>query len=302
VNRRDGKRGICGETDLLRVAWAGLHFGEEPPVTGKRGSGTVFFTGCTLGCSFCQNYQISQTGLGGGVSVSELTEMMLGLERQGAENINLVTGTHFVPHIVMALGDAKRKGLAVPVVWNTSGYENGETLKLLEEHIDVYLTDMKCVDSSLSAGLMRARDYPEVSIDAIDTMVGQKRLKIVDGRIEEGVILRHLFLPWAPENTVKFLRLFRKRWYGKALLSLMFQYIPPSHLEGKEELRERVHKNQEERIIRLLDELGIEEGLIHDVEEDNSWEPDFLRNPPFPASLSRTVWHYRGSQRANRIV
>ena len=153
--------GFCGQSQAIRLAWAGIHFGEEPPVTGKKGSGTVFFTGCTLKCRFCQNHQISHGGLGTEISTDTLAKIFLDLQKQGAENINLVTATPFILSIIDSVRQAQKRGLSVPILWNTSGYESRESLDLLDSFVDIYLPDLKTLDPVLSDRVFAAPDYPE---------------------------------------------------------------------------------------------------------------------------------------------
>ncbi len=294
VDRNAGEVGFCRETDNLRIAWAGLHFGEEPIITGKGGSGTIFFTGCTMRCAFCQNYQISHEGLGRTVSEKELIEIFFGLKEMGAENLNMVTGTHFLPHIISALGSAKERGLNLPVVWNTSGYERTEIINLLSDYISVFLTDVKTLDTEMARLLFRAPDYPERVIPAVDSMVNTVSTVVEDGVMKSGVIIRHLVLPGMIESTFRFLRLFKERWYGRGILSLMFQYTPPVCLSsrgGPVELKTHILRNEYERVMEYLEDIGIEEGYVHDIDEDDEWFPDFTREKPFPSSLCTPLWH-----------
>jgi len=179
VDRSRGQIGFCREKDKVRIAWAGIHYGEEPVITGENGSGTIFFTGCTLRCSFCQNYQLSRSVLGSYVSVVKLSEIMLELQREHAENINLVTGTHFIPHIIDAVSEARKNGLKIPIVWNTSGFEKASSLKLLENTADVFLTDLKTLSNELSKKLFKFENYPEIAVEALKSMVSMKPLKKV---------------------------------------------------------------------------------------------------------------------------
>ncbi len=294
VNRSEGEIGFCRETDKLRMAWAGLHFGEEPVITGKGGSGTVFFTGCTMRCSFCQNYQISHNGLGGVVSEEELVKIFLGLEDMGAENINVVTGTHFIPHIVGAFNRAKEIGLALPLVWNTSGYEKREIVDLLLDYVDIFLTDIKTLDERVARKLFRAPDYPDIVVAAVDLMVDAKSSVVENGSMKRGVIVRHLVLPGMIDSTLDFLNLFRERWYGRAILSLMFQYTPPPSgisLRLPSGLKTYLLREEYERVMEHLEEIGIEEGYIHDMDENDEWLPDFTSEKPFPPRLCKPLWH-----------
>ena len=189
VNRIQGQKGICGQTDKVKVARAGLHMWEEPCISGSKGSGTVFFSGCSLHCVFCQNHNIANGNVGKEISIERLAEIFLELQDKGANNINLVTAGQFIPQVVKALNIAKEKGLQLPVVYNTSAYESAETLKLLDGIVDIYLPDLKYVDKELSKKYSHAPDYFEIAKEAIDEMVRQvgdmKFVKEI-GQVERG--------------------------------------------------------------------------------------------------------------------
>jgi len=177
VDREAGQRGFCGETKALRIAFAGIHRGEEPPVTGKGGSGTVFVSGCNLGCAFCQNYQISQRengsrALGRVVDTGEFAEICLVLQNKGAGNINIVTGSHAAPALALGIEEAVKQGLYIPVLWNSSGYDGAQTLEILKDHVDVYLPDLKTLDPGIALNFFNAPDYPEHAAAAILKMKG----------------------------------------------------------------------------------------------------------------------------------
>jgi putative pyruvate formate lyase activating enzyme len=235
VNRvRDdgaGHSGFCGETDQLRVAYVGPHFGEEPPITGANGSGTVFFTGCSLRCSFCQNYQISHKGLGVEISTGELLEKIEDMIRNHrVHNINFVTPDHFFPHVFRLVSLLRKEGFDLPVLYNLSGYQSVEMLKAAEDYADIYLPDFKYSESSLAVKLSKCRDYPEVALEAIGEMVKQKGFfdTFLKGAeiAKKGVLVRHLILPGNVGNSMDALTsLFVE--FGKGLpLSLMSQYQP----------------------------------------------------------------------------
>ncbi len=297
VDRTRGNQGFCGQTHSVRLAWAGIHFGEEPPIAGKRGSGTVFFSGCTLKCSFCQNHQISHEGLGGEISVEALAEVFLLLQRRGAENINLVTATPFTPSIINSIQIAQSKGLSVPILWNSSGYESEEAIELLDFFVDIYLPDLKTLDPVLSRRLFAAPDYPEVASKALLRMADDREI-IFDGELlRRGVIVRHLVLPGKINSTKEVLKWYRKNLNERTLLSLMFQYTPISHgrtTSAGELLDNRLITRKEyDQVFKWLEELGIEEGFVQELSSDKTWLPDFSRSNPFTADLSQTLWHYR---------
>jgi len=306
VNRLREERGYCGESSRVKVAWAGLHFGEEPPLTGKGGSGTIFFTGCTLKCGFCQNRQLSSQGLGREMSSGELQQLMLRIQERGAENINLVTATHFAPTIVESVAAARTQGLSIPMVWNSSGYEKLSTLQLLKGTVDVYLPDCKTLDSSLSRPLMAAANYPEVVQPALLRMIEDKPLIVAEGRLRQGVIVRHLVLPGLLEQSLEVLRWFARCLKDRALLSLMFQYTPRlpgsgGAAAGKEgrpvDLRRTVNRREYGQLLSWLEELGIEDGFIQEPARKTGWLPDFTQVSPFPEGQAVPIWHYESGYR-----
>ena len=197
ADRENGKTGFCGETGEIRAARAALHMWEEPCISGKEGSGTVFFTGCTLRCVFCQNHEIAGSKVGKVISEERLAEIFLELQGKGANNINLVTPTHFVPQIIRALQSAKKQGMYLPVVYNTGGYERVETLKMLDGLVDIYLPDFKYLNTDHAKKYSMAEDYPEVAKAALAEMVRQAGKPVFDerGMMKRGVIVRHLLLP-----------------------------------------------------------------------------------------------------------
>jgi len=283
VDRLAGSRGYCGEDSRLRLAFAGLHSGEEPPLSGNCGSGTIFVSGCNLGCGFCQNRQISghNTGehLGRAVSVEEFASVCLELQKRNAQNINIVTGSHAVPAIVRGLDTAKSAGLIIPALWNSSGYESEETLELLGDRIKTWLPDLKTLDEKLAGKFLNAPDYPQVVVRAILWM-----MKIRPG----DVIIRHLILPGYLESTRSVLRWFADNARGKAQLSLMSQYTPMnSDAPGR-----YVSKREYETVLGWLGEFGIEDGFCQELVTGSDWLPDFSRVNPFSSGLSVPVWHY----------
>jgi putative pyruvate formate lyase activating enzyme len=292
VNRREGRKGFCGQTDKLKVASACLHKGEEPVLTGDRGSGTVFFSGCSLKCQYCQNYQISRLGEGGEISAAELALIFLALQEQGAANINLVSGTHFAPGIIQALNLARRDGLNLPIVWNSSGYEEVNLLKLIAPYVDVYLPDLKTLDGNLAKAVFRAGDYPQKAMDAIRFMHGKAETAYAGGQMKKGLIVRHLVLPGHVVSTCEVLESFNAYFRDKALLSLMFQFIPVTGTEPPDIENRKLEQSEYESVLAYLDDLGIEEGFVQDFTESDSWIPDFSRENPFPADYAVPVFHY----------
>lgn len=296
VNRSAGELGFCGETGRLRLAWAGLHRGEEPPVAGERGAGTFFFPGCTLRCPFCQNDQISHQGLGAELSEQELAELMARLQGLGAESINLVTADHFVPGVIGALRQARRAGLRLPVVWNSSGFQSPEGLQPLREEVDIYLPDCKTLDEALARRLLGAGGYPRAVRRVIPDMLRARPLLYDGQRLRQGVIVRHLVLPGRLHSTRQVLEWFAAELKGKALLSLMFQYTPnprrpPERLSGSP--RRRIRGREYGVVLGWLSELGIDEGFVQDPARDADWLPDFCRDNPFPEGQADMLWHFR---------
>ena len=282
VDRAAGEKGFCGESGSLRLAAAVLHSGEEPPIAGKGGSGTIFVSGCNLGCVFCQNHQISQGGgasLGGEVSTETFAGICMMLQGKGAENINIVTGSHAVPAIVQGIIAAKRAGLKIPALWNSSAYETAETLEMLRDYIDIYLPDLKTLDSEIAAKFFNAPDYPAAAATAI--------LKMID--MKKKVIVRHLILPGYLESTHQALRWFAENAAANdCQLSLMTQYTP---IPGRETAPKRFLEEEEyETVLRWLEEFGIEDGFCQELVTGSDWLPDFRRSNPFSSELSVPVW------------
>ncbi|MBI3990587.1 MAG: radical SAM protein [Candidatus Omnitrophica bacterium] len=286
VNRLKGERGFCKSDEKVKVSNAGAHFGEEPPLTGKNGSGTIFFTNCNMRCVFCQNYQISQEGLGSECSADELAGMMLNLQFSGCHNINLVSPTHFVPQILEALLIAARKGLKIPLVYNTNGYDSSVTLGLLDGIIDIYLPDIKYADDNLAKEFSSAVSYAKSNRDAIVKMYRQVGgiLLDKDGIAMRGLIVRHLILPGQLQNTygcLSFLVCFVSR---KIVLSLMSQYEPRFNACGKTALSRRLTAEEYEEAVKWVSEFGFENCLIQGLDAHSCFLPDFSKPEPFKAS------------------
>jgi putative pyruvate formate lyase activating enzyme len=291
VDRTGGELGFCGETHEIRAAAALLHFGEEPPITGAGGSGTVFFSGCALKCPFCQNWQVSGKGVGGPLSRGEAAGIFLGLQEAGAENINAVTGTHFAPGIIEAFEEAKARGLSIPLVWNSSGYENGETVSMVAPHVRFFLPDLKTMDAELSRRWFGAPDYPARAASAILAMADALPL-IRDGDLPtQGVIMRHLVLPGHLRDTREVLRWFHDNLAGRALLSMMFQYTPIPGRTPEPPMDRMVSAGEQEQALEMLEEFSIEDGYFQEPEPDGKWLPDFDLPRPFPGT-PRVVWRF----------
>lgn len=290
--------GFCREPADLRIAFAGLHFGEEPLITVKGGSGTIFFTGCTLRCKFCQNYQISQDGYGRPVSCDEFVSICHKLQNAGAENINLVTGSHHIPVIADYLAAARKDGITIPFCWNSSAYEKIETLELLKGLVTIWLPDFKTLDKKLSKQLFDAEDYPEVCSAAIKWMIENNPLDIretEDGneKMYQGVIIRHLFLPGKFAETADALQWLKENADGRACISLMNQYTPIPAKKGKiKEFEDRlVTKQEDEDIQDLIEAYDFDYLFYQELSDDTSWLPDFTRPQPFSNKLAKPLWH-----------
>ncbi|MBR4437070.1 MAG: radical SAM protein [Spirochaetales bacterium] len=292
VDRTSGNLGFCRESSAMRLACATLHHGEEPPITGKGGSGTIFFTGCTLQCRFCQNHQISRGGIGREVSIEEFSDICLKLQEAGAENINLVTGTMFIPSIAIGIELAKEKGLNIPILWNSSGFESSEIIDILNSFVDVYLPDIKTLNHTFAATFFNAIHYPEAAKAAVAKMADSKKIVFKDDKIISGTIVRHLVIPGYVEMTEKFLKWYAENLKGKALISVMFQYSPKA-AQGEGFPERTLDKTEMDMVYSYLDELGIEDGFIQEEEVTDEWNPDFNQLSPFPGSIGKTVWHWK---------
>lgn len=280
ADRENGKYGFCGETEQVRVARAALHMWEEPCISGEKGSGTVFFTGCTLRCVFCQNHQIATGEVGKCISIERLSEIFLELEAKGANNINLVTPTHFVPQIRMALQMAREKGLTVPIVYNTSGYEEVETLKLLGGYVDIYLPDFKYWNPKHAKRYSFAEDYPEKARAALAEMVRQTGEPKFDdnGMMIKGVIVRHLLLPGCLEDAKRIVSYLYNTYGNDIYMSLMNQYTPLASLDAElyPELNQKVKEKVYDWLVDYAVSIGVTQAYI---QEGDTAEESFI--PPF---------------------
>lgn len=320
TDRAGGRTGFCGEKEKIRAAVACLHFGEEPLITVNGGSGTIFVTGCNLRCAFCQNYQISQGGYGSELSAGEFADLCLKLQDAGAENINIVTGSHSVPEIAAALEIAKNRGLVLPVCWNSSAYETEESLELLKGLVDIWLPDLKTLNPLIANRVFKAKDYPVAAKRAIRWMLSNTERKIVSAGEREkmlsGVIIRHLVLPGRLDDTRLVLDWLKAHAdtgddHG-ACISLMSQYTPvtvertlnaekgivfseeslASRSEALNAFSNRLLTKQEFAQIReLIDSYEFEYLFYQELEEDTEWLPDFTRSQPFSNALAKVVWH-----------
>lgn len=261
ADRAANERGVCGATDTLRLARAALHFWEEPPISGEEGSGTVFFSGCPLKCVYCQNHEISTGNFGIDVSPERLAQIMLELQDQGALNINLVTATHYAHLLPEAIAAARARGLAIPIVYNTSGYERVEAVRELDDLVDIWLTDFKYADAGLGRALSHVPDYPSVAQSALIEMARQLErhgggAARADGTWTRGIIVRHLVLPGHTEDSCRVLDLI---WdaVGDVPISVMNQYTPNAAMRAAGgELARAVTREEYERVLDHADDLG----------------------------------------------
>lgn len=267
--RASGARGVCGQDARLTVARAALHFWEEPPISGEAGSGTIFFTGCPLRCVFCQNHEISQGGFGLEVGTDRLADMMLELEAAGALNINLVTPFHFAPHVRAGLLLARERGLTLPIVCNTSGYELAELVRELGDLIDIWLTDFKYASAELAGRLSGARDYPEVAASALAAMLASLRERggrlsqpdtdELPGALKRGIIVRHLVLPGHADDSCAVLDRVWELCGNEVDLSVMNQYTPTERMRATTgPLSGPLPEEEYELVLDHADDLGFE--------------------------------------------
>lgn len=273
INRSTGQTGVCGVSSEIKVARAALHYWEEPCISGKRGSGAVFFSGCSLHCVFCQNREISDGKEGKVISKERLSDIFIELAGKGANNINLVTPGQYIPDIVWAVNDAKSRGMKLPIIYNTSGYENVTELKLLEGIVDVYLPDFKYMDSTLSARYSRAKDYPSIAKQALSEMVRQQPDVVIDdetGLIQKGVIVRQLLLPGHVNDAKAVLKYLYDTYHDHVYISMMSQFTPIA-LKDYPEINRTVTKREYERLVNYALEIGITNAFIQegDVAKDS---------------------------------
>ncbi len=293
VNRLKGQKGRCHVSAELKVARAALHMWEEPCISGKNGSGAVFFSGCSLGCLYCQNRAISGGESGAVISIERLAEIFLELQEQKANNINLVTAGHYVPQVILALQRAKDQGLTIPIIYNSSGYEKAETIRRLEGLVDVYLPDFKYMESDLAAAYSHAPDYPEVAKAAVAEMVRQcpqpsfadrkKNVALFSGTeaqkinedekkqpetenelIIKGVIVRHLLLPGHVKNAKAVVQYLHETYGDQIYISMMNQYTPVEAVTDDPLLGRKVTKREYRRLLDFAEEIGVTQGFYQE--------------------------------------
>jgi len=266
ANRLNNQKGICLAGKDVRISSYNLHYGEEPPISGTRGSGTIFFTGCSLKCVFCQNYPISQLGNGNNYSNAQLADMMLELQDLGAHNINLVTPTHFVPHIIEAVYIAAQKGLNIPLVYNTGGYDSIDMLKLLDGIVDIYLPDIKYASDEYAFRYSTVKNYVSINRQALIEMhrqVGELKLN-KDGTALKGLIIRHLILPDDIAQTCESIKFIVQNLSTNTYISLMRQYFPAHNAYKFRELSRHITVTEYRAAIRCLEINGLDNGWIQE--------------------------------------
>ncbi len=280
-NRKQGKLGRCKATDKIRIALYSTHDFEEPCISGKHGSGTVFFSNCNLNCKYCQNYEISQQGKGKDITIEELAEIFLIQQKKGVENINLVTPTSYTYQIIEAIKIAKKKGLTIPILYNTNAYEKVETLKQLEGYIDIYLPDLKYAKNDLGEKISNVKNYFEIATKAIKEMVRQVGVPKLDedGKMKKGVMIRHLVLPNQINNSKKVLKWIKENMPKDIYISVMAQYFPTYRAKEIEELNRKLTKEEWKEIEDYIEELEMENGYVQELgEHEEEYVPNWEFN------------------------
>ena len=275
---RNEKTGFCSMPETVKISRAALHMWEEPCVSGEKGSGTVFFSGCNMKCVFCQNKDISTGGFGKEITVERLADIFMELQAKGALNINLVTPTHYTLQIIDAVKMARAKGLSLPIVYNTSSYEKVETIKLLEGTVDVWLPDFKYMDNAVAHRYSKATDYVDCATAAIDEMVRQQPQCVFDddGIIQKGVIVRHLVLPGQTQGAKDAIEYLYGRYGDDIFISIMSQYTPCTDLSAYPEINRKLTQREYDDVVDYAVEIGVENGFL---QEGESASESFI--PPF---------------------
>ncbi len=278
INRLNGEVGRCKATDKVKVALASIHNFEEPCISGEKGSGTVFFSNCNLRCIFCQNYKISQLGLGKEISIEELADIFIDEQNKNVENINLVTPTMYVYQIIEAIKIARSKGLYIPIVYNSNGYENVETIKKLKGYIDIYLPDLKYSNDKISYKYSGIKHYFESATAAIKEMYNQVGNPVLDenGIMKKGLIIRHLVLPNNLQNSKDILKWINDNMDKNVFVSVMAQYFPTHMAKEFPEINRKLTKEEYEEIEDYLYSLDLDNGYIQELgEHEEEYVPDF---------------------------
>ena len=271
--------GRCKSTDKIKIALYSIHNFEEPCISGEKGSGTIFFSNCNMNCVFCQNYEISQLGRGKEITIEELANVMIKQQERNVQNINLVTPTSYALHIVEAIKIARKKGLKIPIVYNTNGYESVETLKLLEGYVDIYLPDLKYYYDDLAKKYSKVDNYFQIATKAIQEMYSQVGAPVLDenGVMKKGLMIRHLILPNEVQNSKKVLKWIKENIDSNVYVSIMAQYFPTYKAKEIPEIARKITKEEYEKVENYLYELDLENGYIqelgeHEEEYVPTWE------------------------------
>ena len=278
INRNNNQIGRCKSKDRIKIALYSTHDFEEPCISGTKGSGTVFFSNCNMNCIFCQNYEISQLGKGREISIEELAEIFLKQQKKNVHNINLVTPTSYAYQIIEAIKIAKNKGLRLPIIYNTNGYENVETIKALDGYIDVYLPDLKYAENELASRYSKVNNYFEFATEAIKEMIRQVDTPKFnsEGMIQKGVIIRHLVLPNCIENSKKVLLWIKENLPDDIYVSIMAQYFPTYKAKDDEVLNRKLTQEEWQEIEDFVQEIGITNGFIQELgEHEEEYVPDW---------------------------
>lgn len=278
VNRLKNEKGKCNITNNIKVSLSSLHYYEEPCISGKNGSGTIFFSNCNLKCIYCQNYKISQQGLGKNINIQELANLFLQQQKDGAHNVNLVTPTPYVIQIIEAIKIARKKGFNIPIIYNCGGYENIKTLKMLEGYIDVYLPDFKYADNELGVKYSNVNNYFDnvtVAIKEMYRQVGTPKLD-ENGIIQKGLIIRHLILPNHKNNTKNVLKWIEENIDNNVYVSIMAQYFPTNKAKENKFLNRKLNKKEYKEIEKYVATLNLTNGYIQELgEHEEEYVPDF---------------------------
>ncbi len=284
VNRINGEKGICGAGNRIKVSSVVAHFGEEPFISGDKGSGAIFFSLCNLNCVFCQNHEISQRDSGEEISSEDLSKAMLLLQERGCHNINLVSPTHFMPLILDALKIAFENGLNIPIVYNTGGFDSVELIRLLDGIIDIYMPDLKFIDAKLAKRYSNAGNYPDTAKDAVKEMFRQVGNIVFDENemAVKGLLARHLVLPGATENS-KMAMEFLASVSREVWISVMSQYNPMNRAKEFPEIAGTLDQKEYWQVIEKVQDLRMENYLIQEMGSSEAYVPDFSRDDPFEA-------------------
>ncbi len=280
VDRENGKKGYCGEGSRIKIGRAALHFWEEPSISGERGSGTVFFSGCNLACVYCQNRAISAEHTGRFVTEDELCDIFLSLQSEGAHNINLVTPTHFIPQIVKSLVMAKKRGLRIPIVYNCGGYESVDALRALEEIVDIYMPDFKYFDEKYALRYSNAPNYFDIATAALSEMFRQvgKNEFGEDGMMKRGVLVRHMLLPGLLFDSKKIIDYLYSEYGDDIFISIMSQYTPLPWVEKYPEINRKISQEYYSSLVDYAVSLGVKNAYIQDGEAaSESFIPEFYK-------------------------